>query len=77
MTQCLGVDEYLSDALELLLDEGLLKSEDGEDLEFDQYHDLSVKADALVLQLKDDPILLAPGASFEWLEGFRARRVTE
>ena len=37
LTHSLGVDEYLSDALELLLAEGLLKNEDDEDVEFAQY----------------------------------------
>lgn len=76
MTKCLGVDEYLGDALDLLITEGLLMrvDEDGNECDdkyefLDPYH-LLARADKLVTRCRDDPVLLVTDSSFEWLEGY-------
>ena len=75
----LGIPEFLNEALELLIQEGLFKDKDEEGEEQDvvyERHDLLVrKADALVEQLKDDPIMKVDDSSMEWLESFDDRAV--
>ena len=75
MTKCLGVDEYLGDALDLLITEGLLMQVDrdanecDEGYEYENPYQLLERADILVTRCKDDPMLLVTNSSFEWLEG--------
>ena len=73
LTKCLDVQLYLEPALQLLIEEGLLKGEDdnGDEIDaaFDTYDDLQRCANALVESLKDNPIMEVTAAKLEWLEG--------
>ena len=77
MVKCLDTHSFLVPALQLLVDEGLLEveDEDGSRVErvFVDPSDLQVRADDLVGQLRDDPVLEVGATSFEWLEGFTNR----
>ena len=76
LTHCLGVKEYLGEALEKLVDCGLtsepgVEGEDDEvEITFSSPTDLYKKADRLVGELQDDPVITVTEASCEWLHGF-------
>ena len=74
LEKILGIPEFLDNALDLLIQEGLFKEKDGEgeeqDVVYDKHTDLVRNADALVEQLKDDPIMKIDEDSWDWLEGF-------
>ena len=61
----LHMTDYMEGALELLIQEGLLTEEDEDGNEvtrvYERHNDLCRKADELVLQLNDDPILTVEG----------------
>ena len=73
MTRCLDIQGYMADALDLLVDEGLLKEidegGDEQDTVFETIDDLTEKADKLVRELIDHATLAVDDSSFEWLEG--------
>ena len=73
----LGLNEFLSDALELLIEEGLLEDEDDDGMstvvECADAEDLQRRADAKVMALKDEAILTVQASSFDWLNGFDDR----
>ena len=81
MTRCLDITNYLADALDLLIEEGLLEATDEEgDVAskiFEDVNDLQEAADALVKQMKDNPALAVDDKSFEWLEDFHDRPATD
>ena len=70
LTKCLGVEQYLADNLELLIDEGLIQEEgDGGELwDFTCYDELKRRADELIRGRPDDAALTVTAASLEWLE---------
>ena len=74
MTKCLDVDNYMVEALDLLIKEGLLAQaeDDGDEVlvEFNEMDDLYQASDKLVLALKDEPELAVGQRCLEWLEGF-------
>ena len=74
LEKTLGIPEFLDNALDLLIQEGLFKEKDREgeeqDVVYDKHTDLVRNADALVEQLKDDPIMKIDENSWDWLEGF-------
>ena len=75
MTRSLGLDgnlNFMDDALQLLLDEGLLRlGEDNADVfPPSEVQDLYEGADRLVTQLRDRPELEVTPDSWEWLEGY-------
>ena len=73
----LGLKEFLTAALQLLIDEGLLEEEDehGDTLLIDcvDADDLQRRADAKVIELRDQAALTVTGDSFDWLNGFDGR----
>ena len=78
MTRTVDMDGWGKEALDLLVEEGLLIEEgddgDGDALvEYEHADDLQLRADELVRQLQDDPKLEVTPKSFEWLEGFNDR----
>ena len=77
MVKCLGVQEFLAAALQLLVDEGLCTTVndegDEEPMEYMTYDQLKTRADALIEELKDDATLRIADTSFEWLEGYANR----
>ena len=74
LEKCLGVNEYLAQALQILIDHDLLKCEDEEgdqvDKVFEGPQDLQEAADKIVKELIDHPSLHIKTESFEWLEAF-------
>ena len=70
MTKCLDVGRYLAPALELIIDEGLLRREDdgGDDVpvHFADADEMYKAADALVKELKDSPEMLVKPEHLEW-----------
>jgi hypothetical protein len=72
LTKSLNVDTYLAEALDLLLDEGLLhdKDENGNLVlhKFKTYAELTERADTIVLGLQDTDVLAVTADSLEWLE---------
>ena len=81
MTRCLDIQGYMADALDLLVDEGLLTEIDEEgdeqDRVFETIDDLTEKADKLVRELIDHATLAVDDSSFEWLEDFHDRAGTD
>ena len=81
ITRCLDVNNYMAEALDLLIDEGLLKAldEDGEEQDkiFETIDDLMEAADKLVCELIDHATLAVDDNSFEWLEDFHDRAGTD
>ena len=74
LTRCLGVEEFLGPAVDLLVEEGFLVAE-GEDAEGDlhRFKDpdaLYAKADKMVEELKDAPELSVNPDSLDWLNGY-------
>ena len=81
MTKCLDVGRYLAPALELIIEEGLLRREDeeGDDVPV-QYADadeMYKAADALVKELKDSPEMLVKPERLEWLNGYNNNSARE
>ena len=74
LTKSLGIDEYLNSAMELLLEEGLVMQENVADehhtmLTFACQDDLVRRADEIITNNIDNPVLEINDESFEWLEG--------
>ena len=74
MVKCLGMPEYLDDALDLLIDEGIFKTEDGDgdtvDIVYEYLDELIITASELILSMPDRQELQVNADSFEWLEGY-------
>ena len=77
ITFCLDTNRFLVDALSLLVGEGLLRDEEGEQeddfIVYDYPEDILVKADKLVRELKDNAALQINEDSLEWLEDLSTR----
>ena len=79
MVKCLGVDEYLKAALQLLIDEGFLQREDSdgnwERAEYEDKNEIQEVADRMVSELIDRQELAVTAESWEWLRDFHGRGV--
>ena len=77
MVKCLGLPEYLEDALDLLIDEGLFKTDDGDgdvvDVQYEHLDDLVDAAGELILGMPDRPELQVKADSFEWAKDLAVR----
>ena len=74
MTRCLNITNFLADAVDLLISEGLFEEgdEDGHESTkvYDDIDELMYNANKLVLQLVDNPVSQIDDTSFDWLEGY-------
>ena len=77
VVKCLNWRDYLSPALNKLIDSGLLTrpNDEGEEepVVFDDIDELRAKAKELIVSMIDDPIFEVHVGSFEWLEGYNNR----
>ena len=70
--KCLGITEYLDEAVGLLIEQGLFyNDQDGTEKVYDDYDDLCQEADMIVQAFKDDPKLIVTAESMEWLHDAR------
>ena len=81
MTRCLDISNYIGDALDLLIEEGLLEETDEEGNTaskiYEDVNDLQEEANRLITQLQDHAALAVDDKSFEWLEDFGDRQGTD
>ena len=80
LTHCLDVEGFLKDALQLLIDNGLLTEEDADGEEqprsYKSFDELVRISDRLVLEMIDNPALEVKADSWEWLEGHTPNAAT-
>jgi len=80
MTRCLNITNFLADAVELLISEGLCEEEEEDGhASIKIYGDLDLMdaTNKLVQQLVDSPVLQIDDSSFDWPEGFTNRAGTD
>jgi len=73
LTRCLGLKEYMGEALEMLIEHGLITGEDGELHVYegeDPKTELYRKAAELVGELKDEETLRVSATSWDWTNAF-------
>lgn len=74
LVKCLGIDEYLGAALDLLIEEGIFEDEDEHgDMQIYEYtklDELNEEAYKIVLRMPDAPEFLVDENSWEWLQNF-------
>ena len=74
LTRCLGLKEYMGDALEMLIEHGLIRSEDGELRVYKgegSLTELYSKAAELVRELKDEVVTMrVTEKSWDWTNAF-------
>ena len=73
LTRCLGLKEYMGDALEMLIEHGLTRSEDGELRVYngeDPMTELYRKAAEVVMCVRDEEVMRVTEKSWDWTNAF-------
>ena len=74
LVKCLGIGEYMDDALEMLIEQGCfeIQGDDGEweIYVYDELDELNEEADTVVKRMPDAPEFLVTEHSWEWLHNF-------